>query len=262
LSSTLASASGPLEDFFYKGKAVPLYGKARTPRQQEILDKFKDEHLAESLAQLVHSTVRLKRDLGIGFTSCGKPNAFYRSQKSTITFCLEMIEQIMQQLDADHELSISGNLAAKQKLVVGTIYGIFLHELGHAVLDINRVPITGREEDVADQFSLFYAIRFVEPRGVHVVFPTVWFFRSLEKHHDLASEDVARAVMSDEHSLDAQRTYNLACWAIGANERTGEPVARYVNLPDKRRARCPAEYARIDDGMRRLFGKYFVAQPK
>ena len=251
-------ASGPLEDVFYRGKVVPLYGKASTPRQQAILDKFREEHLAETLAKTVQDTVRLKRSLGIGFKSCGAPNAFYDRQKSTITFCLEMIELIVNQVDADPQLAGAGKLEVQQKVVVGAVYGILLHELGHAVLDINQVPITGREEDVADQFALYYATKIIEPVGVSIILATIWFFHTLEKRHDLASEEVIKRVMADEHSLDAQRTYNLACWALGANSGAGARAAKFVGLPEERARRCPNEYARLDFAMRTLFGKYLV----
>jgi len=39
--------------------------------------------------------------------------------------------------------------------VESNILGIFYHELGHAVIDTENVPIFGQEEDAADVFSIF-----------------------------------------------------------------------------------------------------------
>ncbi|TWO71454.1 hypothetical protein FN976_11095 [Caenimonas sedimenti] len=62
--------------------------------------------------------------------------------------------------------------------------------------------------------------------------------------------------MADEHSLDGQRIYNLACWALGAEPGRGQSAARFVGLPVERAERCGAEYARLEEGMRARFKKY------
>ncbi|NCY10198.1 MAG: hypothetical protein EBX38_07420, partial [Actinobacteria bacterium] len=47
--------------------------------------------------------------------------------------------------------------------------GIYLHELAHALIDINQINITGREEDVADQFAVYFSMKYLEPRGARVI---------------------------------------------------------------------------------------------
>ena len=37
---------------------------------------------------------------------------------------------------------------------------MFLHETGHAVFDILKVPVFGREEDAADLFSAYIMLQF------------------------------------------------------------------------------------------------------
>lgn len=258
---TPAFALGPLpfEELLYKGRAVPFYGAANTPQQDQILDMIKQSHLAERMAQLTQSTTRIKRDLGIGFQSCGGPNAFYSHDKSSIVFCLEMVELMMKLAKADTEMTMKLNRTEFSKTLDGAIWGIFFHEMGHAVIDINRVPITGREEDVADQFAVYYALNFIEPRDIPVIIPTIWFFQLLAKNTDIASSnhDDIKHLMSNEHSLNDQRVYNLACWALGSNSSRGAAAANLVGLPRDRGARCQGEYASLDYGMKTRFKKYF-----
>ena len=47
-------------------------------------------------------------------------------------------------------------LAAEEQssFVEANILSIFYHELGHALIDIEQVPIFGQEEDAADVFSI------------------------------------------------------------------------------------------------------------
>jgi hypothetical protein len=40
----------------------------------------------------------------------------------------------------------------------GPVYQIILHEAGHAVFDLLKIPIFGNEENDADQFSVFFLL--------------------------------------------------------------------------------------------------------
>ncbi|MDD5470489.1 MAG: DUF4344 domain-containing metallopeptidase [Sideroxydans sp.] len=259
-----AFAIGPLpfEELLYKGRALPFYGETKTPQQTQILEFIKESKLAERMAQLTQGTTRLRHDLNIGFESCGNPNAFFDHNRSAIVFCVEMIELIAAQTKADTEVAAKWTREQFARNVDGVIWGIFFHELGHAVIGINRVAITGREEDVADQFAVYYAVNYVEPRNVSVVLPTIWFFNRLAKSSTIASssQDDIKRLMADEHSLSEQRIYNLACWALGSNSKRGVFAADFVKLPKERAERCQGEYATLDYGIKARFKKYFKPQ--
>jgi hypothetical protein len=95
--------------------------------------------------------------------------------------------------------------------------GLFFHELAHAIIHTNNVPVTGREEDVAEQFAVWYAVNFVDLSQNPIVMPTIWFWLRLAKERDIPSmsEQERRSFMSNECSLDEQRIYNMACWERG-----------------------------------------------
>lgn len=86
--------------------------------------------------------------------------------------CSEMIKLV----GADTDGLRKADRREFAQTIDGALWGIFFHELGHAIIGVNRVPITGREEDVADQFALYFASNFIEPRGAPVVQPTIWLF--------------------------------------------------------------------------------------
>lgn len=258
LMACTASANVPFEELLYKGQAIPFYGNASGELQQMILNSVKRSQLAERMARLTTATVRLRTNLGIGFASCGQTNAFYDPQRGAIYVCLEMIELIAKLARADTEGIMKADKNEFARTIDGAIWGIFFHELGHAIVNINRVPITGREEDVADQFALYFAIHFMEPQNVPVVQPTVWLFSQMAKQVDVASADqeTIKRLMSNEHSLDQQRIYNLACWALGANASRGFGTAQYVGLPRERAVRCSGEFASLDRGIKQQFQRY------
>ena len=262
LAPVFAGGPIPFEELFYEGRAVPFYGAANTTQQEKILDAAKKAKLAERMAQLIQSTTRLRHNLGIEFISCGEANAFFDPRRSAIVFCVEMIQLMMSQARADTEVAMKWNREEFGRTMDGAIWGIFFHELGHAVISINRVAITGREEDVADQFAVYYAVNYMEPRNVTVLLPTIWFFTQLAKSSTLASsdQDEIKRLMANEHSLSEQRIYNLACWALGSNSKRGAFSANFVGLPVERGARCHQEYATLDYGIRSRFKKYFKPQ--
>jgi hypothetical protein len=82
----------------------------------------------------------------------------------------------------------------------------------------------------------------------------------MSKHQDVASIDQEgiKRLLANEHSLDRQRVYNLACWALGANSPSGYQVAQAVGLPEDRARRCAGEYATLDRAFRKQFQKYLV----
>jgi hypothetical protein len=261
-----ANAVGPLpfEQLLYKGRAVPFYGNPTSELQSKLIGVLRQSRLAERMAELTQASLHLRRDLNVGFASCGAPNAFYDRERSGVVFCLELIELMAKLAQGDGDFAMKLDRANFSKLIDGAVWGIFLHELGHAVIDIDRVPITGKEEDVADQFALYYSVKFLEPRDVPVVLPTIWFFRALGKNRDIAasSPEMVKRLLADEHSLDDQRTYNLACWAFGADQSRGLDAAKFVGLPEERARRCPGEYSRLDDGIKSRFRKYLKIKPQ
>ena len=260
--SSHAQSQLPFAELLWEGQAVPFYGKAQTQRQRQILEIARRSNLAERMAFVVNSTLRLHHNLGVGFESCGYPNAYFDRSKSAIVFCLEMVELIAELAKEDEEMGLKLDRERFAKLVDGAVWGIFFHELGHAVIGVNNAPVTGREEDVADQFALFYSIHFANSAHDVVIFPTIWLFSMMERRSDIASatQDQLKIMMADEHSLDMQRVFNLACWAYGADPARGAAAADFVKLPKERGVRCPSEWNGVSSGVRSRFKKYFKPQ--
>lgn len=242
---------------------MPFYGETKTEKQQQLMDVVKRTQLAERMARLVNGTTHLHSNLGVGFDSCGQANAFFDPQRSAVVVCVEMLELMVNLARSDPEL-MKADRASFSRVIDGAVWGIFFHELGHALIGVNRIAITGREEDVADQFAVYYATNFIEPQGVPVVQPTIWLFSQMSKRVDIASadQDTIKRLMSNEHSLDQQRIYNLACWALGANASRGYASAQYVGLPQDRANRCSGEFASLDRGVKKQFQKFLKVRPQ
>lgn len=256
-------AAIPFEQLLYKGRAVPFYNDSTNPEQQKFIDGVKGAHVAEHMAAIVSSSLMLKHDIGVGFESCGHANAFFNPQRRVIVICTEFVELMNKTAREDTDFMMKLPRDKFEKGLRGLLLGIFFHELAHAIIFTNNVPVTGREEDVADQFSVWYAANFINMNQTPIISPTIWFWGRLAKTRDIPSMTATerRRFMSNEHSLDEQRIYNLACWAMGTGSQVGANTARFARLPNERAQRCPGEYAKVDMGMQSHFKKYFKVNP-
>ena len=147
--------------------------------------------------------------------------------------------------------------AAADRHVEGALLGVLLHELGHAVIDSEAVPIFGQEEDAADNFVLILAeALYPEPRLREIITAVALSYR-----HDAAEEqgDPDLAPPWDIHATGAQRFYNTLCLFAGADPQMRgadlpesrataraegrRRIARAMDLPEERADSCAEEYA-------------------
>lgn len=122
----------------------------------------------------------------------------------------------------------------------GNVLSIFYHELGHALIDVEDVPIFGQEEDAADVFAVIMA-------------ETIWNAgTALELAYDFALlfdvDARARAEAGDApawwdvHGPDEQRFYNTVCLFYGADPAGRADYAADMDLPADRAESCSEEF--------------------
>lgn len=257
-SSNCFASNGVFGRATHNGKAYSTYEDSSNEVQSKTIQSAKNRKLGERMANLVNQTVWLRRDISIDIKSCGRSNAFFSPRLSSITFCSELIKEIAKQTSQQMRTDKTNTQAKITELIEGAILGIFLHELGHAIVSVNQVPITGREEDVADQFAFYFAANLVEPRGYQVLQPTISFFSYLSAKREVGSVDPEhlKNMLANEHSLDQQRIYNFACWSLGSGTVQGTTIAEVVDLPPARRLRCNSEFILLDRAFDALFKQF------
>lgn len=128
----------------------------------------------------------------------------------------------------------------REQFVESNLLGIFYHELGHAVIDLERVPIFGQEEDAADVFSIFLIDAvFDDETALSLAYDASFGFLGEALLREADADDVA---WWDTHGPDEQRFYNTVCIFYGADPDNREDFARDMDLPEDRAAYCPDEY--------------------
>jgi hypothetical protein len=215
------------------------YIDPRLPRSQATLDRLRKRQVLEELSMFL-SPLRLPRLLRVRTKSCGQVNAFYVSSEWAINLCYEYFEN----LEAIAPRTASPQGYTRDEVIVGGFIDAIFHELGHALFDILRIPVFGREEDAADQISAFVMLQF----GKDVARTTI---KGAAYTYLNSKNPRTRTEFADEHGAPAQRFFNYICLAYG-----GEPDSfrQYVDqgiLPKARAEQCPREYQLV----RRAFAK-------
>jgi len=142
---------------------------------------------------------------------------------------------------------------AGEKALFATVF-TFFHESGHMLANELELPITGREEDAADQFStLVLATRAGEAGEKAAEAAALWF--------GIADTPATRTRFMDEHSLDQQRFYSIMCLLYGDNPRKYERSVTKLGFPEARKAKCQREYQQVSRSWKALLAPHRRNRP-
>lgn len=206
----------------------------------ELASHFGRGNPLQLLAGKLNDQLELPATIGLRYAECGEANAWYDVAAREVRVCFELIERLAgdfgERLDDDRDLA---------QAVAGASTFIALHELGHALVDVLELPVTGREEDAVDQLSAWLLIG--EAGGDAAVLAAAAAFSIASEGYALARGDFA-----DQHSLDQQRYFNMVCWVYGSDPRRHAQLVLEAGLPASRAAGCGDEYRRLDRSWDRL----------
>lgn len=122
----------------------------------------------------------------------------------------------------------------------GTLRFVILHELGHGLDDLYDLPVLGREEDAADRFATFWMSPDSQGEdGTDAIAAMEWWMASAR----LSDATRDQLPWWDEHGMDEQRAYQIACLLYGASPEDFGPLAGRMKIPERSRQRCLGEAA-------------------
>jgi hypothetical protein len=201
----------------------------------------RDEHLArqilkgaatQGIADAVTKGFTLPADVTIAVRRGTEPPS-YDPDTHTITWTYGFVAQIATVLKQTHAAKGAEDLGTQ----LASIISFFtLHEIGHAFIDLYRLPVNGREEDAADGLATVLLTRATK-QGAEYVFYAARFMRLIQH---VQGGDLAR--FHDEHALSIRRSDDILCAIAGASAENMRHVASSGALSRERLARCPAEY--------------------
>lgn len=209
-------------------------------------------HILENVAEKVNSTIKLPQDIALVGAQCDAPNAFWNFAEKKITLCYEDADLSLRNFKA---IGDPDPIPAALNATRATYY----HELAHAAIDFGALPITGREEDAADQLVVFLLLApdengNVEPGAEEAVLDYARMF----DQYDEGSKGHLEVDFASRHPSNHSRMYNMLCWTYGSDPAkhdhfvTGDveskisadrPNLAEWTLPESRAKTCADEYA-------------------
>lgn len=194
-------------------------------------------------AEYIETALPVLKDVPVVFRDCGEVNAFYEPNNKRIIICYEIADYLLKNVIS----LFSGKPDLASDAYHQAMAFVFFHEVGHAYVDLADKETTGLDEDVADQIStyLMWALDF---ESVSTIGGLVFFQLDNDTPLDIW----------DDHSPDAKRLANLACWSYGAEPAQTEEIFHVVGeltgQAEKlaaRAPRCSDEWGKI----KRVWGK-------
>ncbi len=218
------------------------YDPPKDSKHQVFYEKLRGTRMLETLAEAL-SSVRLPKPLLVKFTSCdGTSNAWYEPTDGTVSFCYEYVDEIWRASGGAAQHGIDPEAAWE-----GAVVFVLFHENSHAIFDVLKVPVLGREEDAADQVAAFAMLRAGEATARRVLIGAAWMYL-----HDSKGRMPDDSDFADVHGLDAQRFYNVLCMAYGSNPAAFKGMVEKKYLPKDRAEDCVGEFKQVGFAVKKL----------
>ncbi len=219
------------------------YVEPKSAANQPVYKLLKEHRVLEKIRELLRP-LRLPHRLLLQTMDCdGVSNAW--SNEENVTVCYEYVNDIWK--NVPERTTPSG--VAPIDAMIGPLLDVFLHEAGHATFRSLKVPLFGRNEDAADQFSTYLMLRFDKEEARRLILGSAYQYKG-----DLASPTltVNQQNFADEHGTPAQRFFNLLCTAYGSDPKLFADVVREGFLPEDRAVGCEREYLQLSHAFETL----------
>lgn len=240
LACTRPEAVSKAADSTEAGRFLAEYEPA-DPDYREFRSRLITNRFLDTIALRLNDSLRIPRNIILRTAHCGEPNASYNPDSRRVTLCYELFSALTDRFERE---------AGGEYLVSGTVVFALMHELGHALIDVLDLPVTGREEDAVDQLATVLLLQ-QGPTGDSLAFGAVGWFAS-----DAHADQLDALQFADDHGFDLQRVYNIVCWIYGRDPKRYPEILEDGWLPEHRRDRCGGEYRRLEESWNRLLAPH------
>ena len=225
-----------------------------TKKYQDFENWVKEWGYFEQQVEWLNEVFKLPYDIPIFVAECDEITAYYYYEDyppySEIAICYELIEEIGYYKSQDYSDDESITNAT-----INVVDFILYHEIGHALIHLYDLPITGAEEDVADQFAAYVLLTSgVEGEDVSMyVIDAAEYWLDVHEDYGISPEHYAGV-----HSLDIQRFYDLGCYVYGSGSEYNQDIIDAGWVPENRISYCEGEYAQILRSWDRLLDGFLL----
>lgn len=206
---------------------------------------MRKEKVLESIAADLNTFLRIPRSIALTYRECGQANAFYTSAPRQITMCYELIDEFYTTFAKD---GLKGD--ELDQSVDNAVTFAFYHELGHALVNVLDLPITGKEEDAVDQLATYLVADGADADETTALDGAIAFLLLAKNAKG------QQTPFWDQHSLGEQRFFSIVCSIYGDAPDKYKSVITEGVLPKDRAAQCVPEWRKIERSWTRLIAPF------
>lgn len=230
-----------------KNMFVVTYDEPSKLQEAQALEELNSSNLGSMLDQFVNSSFTFKRTLKLTFGN--SDGSSYDSETNQIFIPYQFLIDTKERFRSI-TASSKDELSAEDATIDAVMHTVF-HELAHALIFMNEIPIVGREEDAADSLATILLIDYFED-GQEIALSGAELF-------NLESSAIDEYDLAGEHSLDAQRYYQIVCYIYGSAPEKYSSVLEDGAFTDERAQLCLEEYENASRSWNTLLTPIFKA---
>ncbi len=208
---------------------VVTFGPA-TKKHQRYKNLVQSSGRFQDVARELNEVFVLPADVEIAFEEGDGP--LYDPETHVITMPWDFVASAARIFVDEGQDQTSEEIADN---ILGVTEFVLYHEMGHALIDLYDLPVTGKEEDSVDSLAVVMAV--ITERQEIALAGVDLFNAWAANRQELTEED-----FWDEHSLDEQRTYSVICWLYGSDPKVFKDLAQAVELPEDRQDFCQEDW--------------------
>jgi hypothetical protein len=256
VASAIPAAAQPARE----DRIVISYAEPTNPAHKFYRDVLVQYRALEGMRDRLIS-FRWPRQLKLEVRSCGESDAFY--DDAEVVVCYEFLAAFWKAANS----SSRPPTVLRTDALVGPFMDTFLHEAAHAMFDLFKIPVLGKEEDAADLVSAYLMLQFPAHEKRGLILGAGFSYTSELKVRSV--RDLTRprfrfgryVSYANEHSTPAQRLFTLLCIAYGADNELFADVVKKGFLPEERAEMCDDEYQQLDFAYRTLIAPHVDSGP-
>ena len=235
---------------------IPRFEYAYQPPEsadlQPIYERVVEVDLWRQLpeVQAIDGMFVLPRRLRFVTAQCDGPGALYRPDEAEVVLCYETL-RILYERGQEHQQALGLGDDHPLRYLSANVRFMVLHEVGHALVDLLDLPVTGSQEDAVDQLAAILMLRFagLDETPAQVIenlgMAANWMLSRSTGAYNLDA-------FASTHSLGEQRYFSLQCMIYGTDPAGFANMIATGELTAERAEGCEREMHLITRAWLRL----------
>jgi len=234
------------------GEFIIKFDMPKKNPYKEIARIIKKSGHFQEIVKGINDNVGLRTSVQVHFTQ--DDSIYYDPNTQRINVSYDHIHKLLVYYSDEYPKATGEQLI---RFMLRATTFILYHEMAHAFIDVNELPIVSNEETAADNLAVIFALELTED-GYNIVMDMADLYDII----DFANKQHGEEDLWDEHALSSQRFYNVVCLAYGKypkqvtaeiNEIGSKIMKKFLK---ERGGYCQEEYYRQYKGWTQLLKRF------